>query len=768
MGPPWALRQRSCEPVKYETAVPVGRGATGEVFRAWDPALERFVALKLLRRDDPEAVERMLREARVQARIDHPNVCDVFEVGETDEGRPFISMQFVDGEPLGLAAENLSLDERVRLMVDVADAVQAAHRAGLIHRDLKPSNILVEGDPESGLRPYVVDFGIARENDGLALTVTGDVVGTPAYMSPEQARGEIHTLDRRSDIFSLGVILYELLGGRSPYEQATGAEVLIAVLQEDPPPLRKFAPHVPRDLETITAACMEKNPDRRFPSARALVEDLNRYLAGEPITVKRASWMARLHSWVRRHRLVAALGAVVLIGAPLGGLKYSLDVRAERRLALAAGAEAEGLMDFMLEDLYERLLPLGRTDLLEEVAHRALAHHERFSAHDRSSAGRYRHALAFRNLGQVLESQGDLDAAMRSFNSARDLTLAILVEEPDEVRWHRSLTALESALAETFLERGDAERSRAACNTAMSAARSLVADFGEDQDNLAELWKAAANTGWLHHQQEELDEALDILEEAMEVASKVTRANTADNEWIYRLSVTHGYRGMVEEDRHRHDAAQVSYREALALVEELGRREPDNARWVFLAELNHSRLGHVYESNGDLESAREEYGTAIDLARRLVARDQANTRWRRELGVVLSSMGNVLRRADRPVDALDLLEESLAISRSLATQDHSNDSIANDLAWDLVQVGAAHSALGDEAAATELWEEALALMAPIAERTQLAWYRDTQVAALLHLGRVEEARPLVEQLLASGWDETDFVDLARRNGLLDD
>lgn len=131
-------------------------------------------------------------------------------------------------------------------------------------------------------------------------------------------------------------------------------------------------------------------------------------------------------------------------------------------------------------------------------------------------------------------------------------------------------------------------------------------------------------------------------------------------------------------------------------------------------------------------------------------------------------MGNILRRIDRPVDALPLLAESLAISRDLAAQDHSNDSLANDLAWDLVQVGAAYSALGDKSAAIELWEEALALMTPVAERTQLAWYLDTQVTALLHLGRLKEARPLVEQLRSEGWDEADFVELARRYGLLDD
>ncbi len=752
--------------MKFETAVPIGQGAMGEVFKSWDPDLERFVALKLLRRDDPEAVERMFGEARAQARIDHPNVCKVYGMGETEDGRPYISMQLVEGQSLDRATAELGVDERVRLMVGVADAVQAAHSVGLIHRDLKPSNILVEGDEESGLQPYVLDFGIARELEAPGLTITGEIVGTPAYMSPEQARGEVRTLDRRSDIFSLGVNLYELLGGRSPWTGANKTETLIAVLQDDPAPLRKVAPHIPRDLETIVNTCLQKDPDRRYPSARALVEDLNHYLDGEPITARRPHWGVRLRSWVHRHKLVAALAAVLLIGAPAGALKYTLDVRAERRFALAAGEEAEELLDFMLEDLYQRLLPLGRTDVLEVVAQRALAHHERFATHDRTPVGRHRRALAFRNLALVLESQGKLADALRTFRRAHELMLHVTAAEPGEVRWYRSLAALESALAEVMLEQNDTEGSLEACDTALSTARSLVKHFGEDKENVAELWQATANMGWHHHQSGDLDAALIALNEALAIAEKCAASPDADNEWLFRLSVTHGYRGMVEEDRQGADTALADYRMALAHVEELARREPDNTRWAFTAQLNHSRLGHVFETTGDLESSEREYRLALAGARALVELDDANAKWRRELAVALSSLGQVLRRRDLPREALSLLQESLAISRRLVAQESSNDSLRNDLAWDLMQVGSVHSGLDHIGEAATAWEEALAVITPVAERTDNLWYRDTQVTILLHLGRVEEARPLVKQLLSSGWEESDFSALVRRYGLL--
>jgi serine/threonine protein kinase len=156
----------------FDTAIPIGAGGMGEVLKAWDPELGRWVALKYLRHDDPELVERLLREARAQARVDHPGICQVYAVGE-DDGRPYVAMQYVEGRHLDEAAEGMSLEQKVLLIKQVAEAVQAAHAAGLIHRDLKPSNILVAEDADGEPRPYVLDFGIAQEREVARLTVSG-------------------------------------------------------------------------------------------------------------------------------------------------------------------------------------------------------------------------------------------------------------------------------------------------------------------------------------------------------------------------------------------------------------------------------------------------------------------------------------------------------------------------------------------------------------------------------------------------------------------
>ncbi len=196
---------------KYRIERLIGSGGMGYVFLAWDDLLKRKVALKLIKECDPLAVERLLVEARSQARLRHENVCQVYEAG-TEQGIPFVAMQFVDGKALDAACEEMAVEQKVWLVARVAEALHAAHREGVVHRDVKPGNVIVEETPGGQLHPYLVDFGLAREVSGSRLTVSGLVVGTPSYMSPEQARGE-KNVDRRADVYGLGATLYELLAG---------------------------------------------------------------------------------------------------------------------------------------------------------------------------------------------------------------------------------------------------------------------------------------------------------------------------------------------------------------------------------------------------------------------------------------------------------------------------------------------------------------------------------------------------------------------------
>ncbi|HZI16146.1 MAG TPA: protein kinase, partial [Myxococcus sp.] len=298
---------------RYELGALLGRGGMGEVYEAKDRRLGRTVALKLVRGADPERVMRFLQEAKAQARIDHPHVCKVYEVGHVD-GRDYIAMQFIGGSRLDKAAQGMSLPEKVQAMREVAAAMHEAHRLGVIHRDLKPANILVERHEDGRLFPVVTDFGLAHEASfEHGLTRSGAVLGTPAYMAPEQARGDTRAIDRRSDVYGLGATLYELLTGEPPFSDATVLGTLSKVLHEDPVPPRSRVPHLPADLETIVLKCLSKDPDGRYASARALAEDLGRYMDGEPILGRRTPLLERLRRKARKHRALVAVSAVSLV-----------------------------------------------------------------------------------------------------------------------------------------------------------------------------------------------------------------------------------------------------------------------------------------------------------------------------------------------------------------------------------------------------------------------------------------------------------------------
>ncbi len=272
----------------YELLEEIGRGGMGVVYRATQQSLGRTVALKmLLRRDLASAADlaRFRSEAEAAARLDHPGIVSIFEVGECD-GHPFYSMRFVEGTTLArrLAAGPLPPREAAALLAKVADAVHAAHGRGVLHRDLKPSNILID---EVGT-PHVSDFGLAKrlEDDG-SVTHTGAILGTPCYMSPEQAAGSRGDVGPTSDVWSLGAILYQMLTGRPPFQAATPMDTLLAVLEADPPVPRSLEPGVDRDLEMIALKSLQKPQDLRYATAADLAADLRSHLAGEPVAARR-------------------------------------------------------------------------------------------------------------------------------------------------------------------------------------------------------------------------------------------------------------------------------------------------------------------------------------------------------------------------------------------------------------------------------------------------------------------------------------------------
>jgi serine/threonine-protein kinase len=350
---------------RYVIEESLGEGSTGIVYRAVDRQLKRTVAVKVLRSRDPGEVARFQAEARAQASIDHEHICRVFDVGEI-EGRAFIAMQLVNGATLRELAADLTLDEKVGILEQAARAVHAAHAGRVIHRDLKPGNIMVERRPGGGVHAVVLDFGIAGSSrtDGDDAPVMSS--GTPAFMAPEQVRREKR--DHRMDVYGLGATLYGVLAEQAPFFGETRTEVEHKVLRENPVRLGLVVPGIPVDLDTIVAVAMTKSPERRYPDARSLADDLGRWRRGEPIRARVAGTLYRSATWMKTRRGMAAvlgLTTIVLAAAVLGALW--LRTRANQRQALIEWHQNEvEQIDRLLRRA--RMMPLHDTTGAESAA----------------------------------------------------------------------------------------------------------------------------------------------------------------------------------------------------------------------------------------------------------------------------------------------------------------------------------------------------------------------------------------------------------------
>jgi tRNA A-37 threonylcarbamoyl transferase component Bud32 len=370
----------------YEILGEAGRGGMGVVYKARQLRPDRIVALKMLlagAHAGPRERERFFHEAEAIARLQHPNIVPLYEAGQHDD-LPYLTLEFVSGGSLAdmLQSRPLPAQDAAGLVERLADAMQYAHDRGIVHRDLKPANVLLAGaaagegprhDPASGpiplasLVPKITDFGLAKNvASGAAMTATGAVFGTPAYMAPEQASGDAKQVGAAADVYALGAILYECLTGRPPLQGPTAAETLQQVISESPAAPSALQPRVPRDLETICLKCLRKETHRRYPSARELADDLRRFRAGEPIRARPVGRRERLVKWCRRNPGVAGLSAatalVALVAAglvtwqwrqavaALDEVRHEKAARAQRQVAALPDA-APGRVPAILEEL---------------------------------------------------------------------------------------------------------------------------------------------------------------------------------------------------------------------------------------------------------------------------------------------------------------------------------------------------------------------------------------------------------------------------------
>lgn len=424
----------------------LGRGGMGIVYQARQVQLQRLVALKMILAGDhvrPEQLERFLVEARAVARLQHPNIVQIYEIGEWG-GQPYFSLEYVDGVSLAqkLAGQSLPADRAAALLETLARAIHYSHQRGIVHRDLKPANILLAsegGEPPDGKErsgasrpplahciPKIADFGLAKQLDAdSGQTRSGAIVGTPSYMAPEQAAGQVKEIGPATDVYALGAILYEMLTGRVPFKGATVLDTLEQVRSQEPVPPSRVRPTVPHDLETICLKCLAKEPAGRYRSALMLAQDLERFRAGEPILGLRERVAARLWRKVRRNRLVSAALLTVAVALAVAGYfapkAYEDRQRAalDRRLTAATGDVEAGLHTPELTEAYLQQMETRIADLDQVAPGQAASArkrlHQRFADETRAT---FRDRLRAEDMPRIESAVALLTARDRSLGNA--------------------------------------------------------------------------------------------------------------------------------------------------------------------------------------------------------------------------------------------------------------------------------------------------------------------------------------------------------------
>lgn len=725
----------------YEIEAEISRGAQGIVYRARQPNMQRHIALKRLIAGSFATADmraRFEREMRVAAELHHPNIVTVYGA-EIVDGQPNLAMEWIDGLPVdrwtaGDGRNRRAVDDSLRMFAVVCDAVHHAHQRGVIHRDLKPSNILVDAHDQ----PHILDFGLAKlmhqdDSGAVHLTRTQDFVGTPAYASPEQVRGDAAAIDLRSDVYALGVILFQMLTGRLPYpDDRNLANLLHAIQHVDPPPPSSVAPEVDRELDLIALKSLARDPAQRYQSVDALGDDLRRYLAGEPVLAHPPSALYQLRKLIRRHRWPAAWAATVLlmvVAAAVVASGLAVQIAHERDRAVRAETAAEDrfndvrqLARAMIFDVHEKLAPVaGATEARRALVQTSLDYLDRLSA----EAGDDRDLLleiaeGYHRLGAVqglrtMGSLGDLNGAHRSFDKMQAICRALVDSDPDDVRGISLLAGSYRAQGDVLTLMGRRDEALRCYQQQLDLHDRVAALTPQPTRPLRHAYVARIQTAKLLRARGDDGGALELYRQARDDIERQLPAFPEHTDLHRDLALVLALRGDVLHQNRRYDEAGAVYELAMEKTQALAQQHPDNDQFQRDLAVRWQEVGDLALSRKDSSAALAAFTEGLRIHQRLAEADPSDVVARRDLSIAHEKVGDVARaRADWPAALADY-EGAYRITSALAEAQPENASQHRDVCVIRTKVAGARVGIADHETAVELLRENLAALDALIE-----------------------------------------------------
>jgi serine/threonine protein kinase/tetratricopeptide (TPR) repeat protein len=739
----------------YTLVSQLGEGGMGIVYLAEQAQpVRRQVALKIVRpgMDTRQVLARFEAEREALALMDHPNIAKVLDAGIIPAGRSYFVMELVRGAPITRYCdeERLPLRERLGLFMQVCRGVQHAHQKGVIHRDLKPSNVLVrlyDGKPV----PKIIDFGLAKATgrkptDSTLVTQVGFVVGTPEYMSPEQADPRQFDIDTRSDVYSLGVLLYELLTGATPLRRegeknAGSADILLRIREEEPsrpsarlgqsPELPSIASDrgvepgrlvglVRGDLDWIAMKCLEKDRNRRYETADGLARDVERYLRHEPVEASPPGVGYRVRKFARRHRTALATAAafvlLLFVGAAVSAWQAVRATTAERKAVAErdrkeeARRQARQALNKLTDEAVERLLARQARVTEEDRAflRQVLALHEEFAAAEGDSPeSRASVADARFRVGLIRHRLGEFREAEEAFRAAMTLQQTLADEFPDHPDYRSDLARSHIRLGSLLRETSRQRQAEEAYTTAVGISRKLVDEFPDQPDYRRDLAAAHNNLGNVLMATNRMKEAEDAQRAAVDILRKLTAEPPARPDDRRLLAICYQNQGNLMFKTNRPRPAEECYLQARDLFHKLADEFPHQPEYRRdLAQLLNN-LGPVYVSTQRRPQAEEAFRTAADTLQKLADEYPTRPEYRKLLAGSRANLGNLLTRMKRYPQAEEAYLAARDAYQRLAADFPLVSEYQCDLAKALVGLALLKSLGQDHAAASKLIEQAL-------------------------------------------------------------